>query len=224
MKQPLYMIDIETTGVNKKTDDILEVAVLELDWDADIKFWRPGRSFREIIHTEREPENAFAKEHMAGLYAECNNCDPDRHTAGRLKRHLYIWLHNLGSLGFTWNNMGGHIAAPKFFTGLNASTFDLPFMFEKGLLTPSYYAYEIDGKEVLRGDAHYRVYEMTGAILAAVDSTGMSWQTVKALVNELAPDLFELPKGKLHDALYDCYKQARDLNGIIALNRSGIKR
>lgn len=213
----MYMIDIETTGTNKETDDILEIAIVPIMRDGG--YWRPSYGkdvFHTVLHTDRKPESKFAFEHMQELYKKCNETSKDRNYE-KVAQELQLYLHpELGPLD--------KHATPKMFMGWNASTFDLDFMFKKGLLNPSYYYVKGD-REVLGGDVHYRVYEQSGAVELVCDVTGLDRKAVLATAEQMLEKqhLMSLPKGKSHDALYDCYKQINMMNGLIALARSGIK-
>lgn len=219
-----FMIDIETTGTNKETDDVLEIGIVPIELDNE-GYWCPewvndpngvGKIFKElhlVIYSHTQPENAFAKEHMSELYKKCNETNPLSHYKWA-KDCIQDFIHEGVSLE------GGY--DPKFFMGWNASNFDVEFLIQKGILDPSTYI-EIDGKEVLRGDAHYRIYEQTGALNLLLNATGFSKKTLFALGNDLIPEHIkcELPRGKQHDALYDCYDQINMMNGMIALAKRG---
>lgn len=215
-RETYYMLDIETTGVDKDADDVLEIGIVEIRRNAAGHYWLPtGREFHRKVYSPRQPETVFAKEHMAQLYAECNLLNPERDDIGSVGEHLRHWL------GGEEEYLLEH-RIPRFFMGWNASNFDLEFLFRVGALRPSYYNLE-DGKEVLRGDAHYRVYEQTGAIEFLIDVTGLSRDTIMKLAEDMSPFNLVLPEGKQHDAIYDCYSQINMMNGLIALGRSGFK-
>jgi len=217
-----FMIDIETTGVNKETDDVLEIGIVPIELDSD-GYWTPlwtgdkhnCNSFQElhlVLYSEREPKNAFAKEHMSELYKKCNEVS---------SANNYEWA-SLCIKQFIHVNEPGLYGEPQFFMGWNASNFDCEFLIQKGILEPSRYV-EINGKEVLQGDVHYRIYEQTGAVNLMLNATGFSKKTIFALGADLLPNNIgvELPKGKKHDALYDCYNQINMMNGLIALAKRG---
>lgn len=220
MRETYYMIDIETTGTNIKEDSILEIAIVPIVRGVD-GYWglTDQAAFHRKIFYAGVPETVFAKQHMSKLYAECNALNPERDDIGSVSEHLRVWLHGQE------NYLKIH-QEPKYFMGWNASSFDLEFCFARELMVPSYYAPNKEGKETLCGDAHYRVYEQTGAIEFLVDVTGFSRKTVLAMAEEMIPDhvRLKLPEGKLHDALYDCYSQINMMNGLIALGKKGLKK
>lgn len=216
MRETYYMVDIETTGTNKETDDILEIAMVPVQFLDG--YWVPtGSTFHRKLFSDRQPETQFAKKHMAKLYEECNALNPNDHGIISTYTHIRAYLHQNAHTDVIHQEC-------KYFMGWNASNFDLEFLFKKNLMRPSYYV-EIDGKEVLKGDAHYRVYEQTGSIEFLVDVTGMDRKLLLSLAEAMIPaDVkLTLPEGKQHDALYDCYSQINMMNGLIALGRSGFK-
>lgn len=207
-----YMIDIETTGTDKLNDSILEIAVIELEYK--YPYWhQTGKEFHEILHYSGEPETVFAKEHMSELYKKCNNA-PLENNYKNVSRELKVFL----------NDYADEDLGPKFFMGWNASNFDIPFMFAKNILTPSFYEKVSEDKEELRGDVHYRIYEQTGSLNVISNLTGLTRKTIKQLALDLNPTDVKLPKGKSHDALYDCYWQLIMMNGLIEIGRKGIKK
>ncbi len=200
-----YMIDIETTGTDLKKDEVLEIALVEIRYKHP--YWYPtGRVFHKTLHYSGKPQTAFAKKYMKKLYSRCNSISPDVNYK-TVAKELKSFLHS------------NEDESPKFFMGWNASGFDLPFMYEKGLLERSYHAQLEDGSEELRGDVHYRVYEQTGALNMVMNMTGKTRKEVLKMSDGLNPTNTPLPAGKSHDALYDCYKQIINLNGQIKLGR-----
>lgn len=207
-----YMIDIETTGVDKLKDSILEIGVVEIDRAQDDPYWHlTGRVFHKILHYSGEPESVFAKKHMADLYKKCNEVQTHIDYANACT-DLTLFIHE-----------GSDFGDPKFFMGWNASNFDIPFLFAKKILGPSYYEKISETKEKLRGDVHYRIYEQTGALNYVLNMTGLNKKAIMALASTLDPTGITLPEGKYHDALYDCYSQIVMMNGLIAIGRHGFK-
>lgn len=215
----LFMIDIESTGVDQDNDDIIEIGIVQMMKGQD-GFYFPERErhppqtreyhkfhdfdFHTFVHTGKEPQSKFAKEHMVDVYKKANATPAESTESihGRVKE----WLLSKGSEG----------AKNTYFCGWNASTFDLSFMVKKGYLQPSGY----DKDDNLIGDFHYRPYEISGAIELACDVLGYSREVVLGMAKETKkkPEI-ELPEGKDHDALYDCYTQIDMLNGLIAITR-----
>lgn len=202
----MFMIDIESTGVDVKNDEILQIALLELNLKED-GFWHPNRSYQTMLHYGGAPTSEFARKHMTALYDKANN------TPWRSGYDI-----NLDIIKFVAQCLGKGMTelSPLDVTmcGANASGFDLPFLENKGILTKMRYITTAAGKDVAFGDYSYRVYELTGAIEVLSDVTQASDR--KAMSNAAADSYaLPLPEGKEHEALYDCYKQTKLLNGII---------
>jgi hypothetical protein len=103
--------------------------------------------------------------------------------------------------------------------GLNATTFDIPYLTHKGYLQKPV----PDQNNKLSGDYHYRIYELKGAYNVAKDVLKVDDQTLFAMAEDACPEI-TLPPGGKHEALYDCYKQLKVLNGVIRLLRNSNAR
>ena len=202
-----FMVDIEATGIDPAKEDLLQIGILEVDLQQG--YWVPGRKAVWWQHTDRKPESQFAKEHMAAIYEACNKVhwvDP---------KDMRQSINDF----FTQCGAGG---PDTYLMGWNASNFDVPFLIHKGVIKPSDYE-TIDGKDFRVGDFHYRIYELGGAVSLAQNALSL---TDRSLLCDKARDAgavvggFEMPEGKAHDALYDCYSQLRLLNGLIFLMRN----
>lgn len=202
MKQ--FMIDIETTGIGSLDNVVLQIGVLECTFNGDK--WVPGRTFEHLLHTERKPVTPFALEHMQELYARCNDTDPAMSRPALVRAKLLTFFLECGE-----------IPPNVYLMGWNASNFDVPFLFDHAMLEPSAYK-TVDGKEIMTGDVHYRIYELGGALQLARDVTGMDAKDVIEAAKERCPEIVP-PKGKEHDAIFDCYNQLKILNGLIRLVR-----
>lgn len=201
-----FMIDIETSGTNKDRDEILEVGVVEIQFIDD--FWSPtGRVFHMALHYPGSPSDSFAVEHLSELYKKCNQL-PKSENYEKLSKDLRAFLET-----------SSPDSGPALFIGLNASGFDLDFLFKKKVLTPSFYVETESGQE-MRGDAHYRVYEQTGAINILRNIFQLSKEDLLKRIGEIDYPEICLPRGKDHDAIYDSYRQINQINGLIALGRS----
>ena len=204
-----FIVDVEVTGPTLRTDCILEIAILELDWIND--FWIAGRNYHRILPYRLRPDNAFASTQHQELYHECANADD--------------------SIGHTPNHVRGSIL--EFFAccgcserdqirimGWDAAAFDLPmlckclYLFTKEYRQPKY---GNEQKEIIWGDYNYLVYEISGAFALAQDILGKDVKTLKE--DALKVYDFPVPSGKPNRALYDCYTEAKLLNGLIKLIR-----
>lgn len=205
-----FMLDIEATGIEPDQEDLLQVGMLEVDFRDG--FWRPGRTYEMLHQTKRKPTTEFAKQHQLELYARCNAAP-------------MIPIHVSRDTILSFFKECGVEPPDVYFMGWNASNYDVPFLTYQGHLKPSRYVTLADGTDRRVGDFHYRIYEMGGAI--AVVENALLFGDRKKLI-EVATELghevvpFDLPPGVAeHDALYDCFKQLRTLNGLIEMARSG---
>lgn len=196
-----FMLDIETTGVSLDTDDVLEIGVVEMLPTDD--GWAAGREFHQVVHSTRQPTSEFAKKHMPAVYAASNKASPLAFSV--IRGLLTIFFAECGKTGHD-----------VLICGWNAANFDVPFLQKKGFLVPPGYL-TVDGKDTQVGDHHYRVYEMCGAFQLMADVKRLSYEQVKEAAAKAFPS--SLPAGKDHDAIYDCHKQIKLLNGLIAMGR-----
>lgn len=203
--KPHFMIDIETTGIDPRFEELLQIGVLALTYRDG--FWHPGKTLNIFQGTTRAPESEFARTHMQEIYRVCNGL-PRRHPSG-IRDEMRDFFRENGARG----------VEHTFLMGWNASNFDVPFLVHERVLIPSSYETGPDGKDTMVGDFHYQIYEIGGSLSIAANVLNHSDR--KALVEEALaayPEI-EMPAGKQHDALYDCYRQTRILNGLIRMTR-----
>ena len=205
----MFMLDIETTGIDPETEDLLQIALIEMV-PTGTGFYHPGKQFNLFQGTKRYPESEFANTHMAGLYATC------RETPVKSSAEIRAQILDFYSLCDP--------ETPPEQTricGWNASSFDLPFLVKKRCLRPPGYE-QVDGKDVEVGDYSYRIYEMGGAVAIAVDVLRIPAEDRKAFLDRALqsdPVDISLPPGGEHNAVFDCYRQIKMVNGLIALLR-----
>lgn len=209
----MFMLDIETTGLDKKHDDVLEIAMLRLEYEGGL--FVPNNHHCIILPTQKEPSE-FAKKSPAQLelYEKCHNLD-------QRVRSLVDQSDPVNAvpeeLDFCAATVRGHVVAflgPKArIVGINVTTFDLPFLAAKDYLRES--------------DYHYQVFDMTGIIelILRVERLPDDRATRDALKNrakELGANTVGMPEGGAHTGVFDCYDQVRELNGyILAARHSG---
>lgn len=193
----MFMLDIETTGVEPKKEEVLQIALVEMEWDGSQ--WKRGRDFNFFQHTDRKPETKFALDHMKDIYERCNK--EAKIPAKDVRQRILNFCKECGA------------ETPNiFFAGWNAGIFDVPFLEHHGYIQPAKY---VDGKLV--GDCHYRIYDLAGALQLTANVKGHN--EVNSVIKEaqkLAPKL----EGSRHDALYDCDRQIHILNGLIKILRA----
>jgi DNA polymerase III alpha subunit (gram-positive type) len=193
----LFMLDIETTGVDPKTEEVLQVAVMEMEFKAG--FWEKGRTLNLILHSDRQPTTKFARDHMVELYGK-SNLAPKR-PAEEVRQEILGFFKNCG-------------AQPPnvFLAGWNAGIFDVPFLAHHNLLFPARYE-----NDQLQGDVHYRIYELSGAIQLVANMRGHN--ELNAVLREAQKKSPRL-EGNRHDALFDCERQLHILNALIEMAKS----
>lgn len=189
-----FMLDIETTGVDPLQEEVLQIAMVELDFYAGL--WRPGKKFNFFQNTKRDPTTKFAKEHMVDLYLHC-------------QAQPFVPPEEVRKMMIDFCRDCGAEPPNIYFCGWNVGIFDIPFLAHHKYLQPAQYV-----EDRLVGDCHYRVYEMSGALQFFANVRGTN--EVNPLIKE-ALKVAGSPKGNKHDALYDCERQIAILNGLLML-------
>lgn len=194
-----FMLDIETTGVDPQQDEVLQIAIVEMNFTSSGE-WEMGRKFNFFQHTDRLPENVFSREHMQDLFSYCKTQPLVPANEVRLK--IMEFFRQCGA------------KSPNvFICGWNVGIFDMPFLSHHGYLKPARYE---EGRLV--GDCHYRVYEIGGVLQFVANLRGKS--EINPLINE-ALALCPVPnEGMRHDALYDCERQVQILNGLLRMAKT----
>ena len=183
------MVDIETNGTDMFKDDIFQIGILECIKNSK-GFYIPARTFTKLLNTEQDPHSDWIVKHHTELIKKCKATPYESPT--EVRAQILNFFKGCG------------VDKPSLM-GLNALTFDIPFLYKWGYLKPE--------------DHHYRTYELTGAYLLAQDG----FQIERAEMFKTADafcDFIELPEGNAHEALYDCYQQLKTLNGLIAMIRN----
>ncbi len=192
----LFMIDIETTGIDPLKEVVLQIALMEMNFIGG--FWEKGKTFNFFQHTPQKPTTKFAIEHMKEIYDRCNKA-PFVEPAEVRKRIVEFCVE----CGSNPPNI--------FFAGWNAGIFDIPFLAHHGYIVPAKYE-----NDKLEGDAHYRIYEISGALNLVANVKGNN--EINAVLKEaqkMSPKL----EGNRHDALFDCERQMHILNALIKMLR-----
>jgi hypothetical protein len=192
----LFMIDIETTGVEPAKEEVLQIALIEMNFLGG--YWEKGKTFNVFLHTDRQPTTKFALEHMKEIYAKCNQAP--KVAPAEIRQRIIRFCEECGA------------STPNiFFAGWNAGIFDIPFLEHHGFLVPAKYI-----NDQLVGDCHYRIYEISGALNLVANIRGHNEiNTVLKEAQKMGPKL----EGNRHDALYDCERQMNILNALIQMMR-----
>jgi len=141
LPERLVMIDCEMTGLDPRTDDLLQVAAIKLVWDpvgqgyAPLPLWP---IFNLYIRTDKEPISAFALEHMREVYEKCR---ASTYTLADARPLLAQWMSG-------WANE----VSP---TGDCVST-DILFLWEKGVIDLS----RFEGDTSIPGTFFYEQFDI----------------------------------------------------------------
>lgn len=207
----MFMIDIETTGVDILEDETLEIGLLHLKKSG--KYWMPGNHLRIVIPAPVNPVSKFAFEHLAGLYKDCNE-------AYSYEGPMEPAFVRGSILGFI-EGCGAKAGTKLKLCGWNASSFDIPILVREGYLRGPRIRIADDDEDVLVGDFNYNIYDICGATAMLSDATG---DEVKDILKAAkihgdmilsAAGVEYASKGRAHEAVYDCYRQTAILNGLI---------
>lgn len=190
------MIDIETTGVDPRKEEVLQIALIEMNFLGG--FWEKGKTFNFFQHTDRKPTSKFALDHMKEIYDKCSKSP--KVPAADVRQKMLAFFSECGS------------DAPNiFFAGWNAGIFDVPFLEHHGYLVPAKYE-----NDKLVGDCHYRIYEISGALNLVANVKGNNEiNTILREAQKMSPKL----EGSRHDALFDCERQMHIMNALIKMLR-----
>ncbi len=208
MSKPHFMIDIETTGLEPESDEIMQVAIVVVWKDHHTGFWNPGgdpdqscpsssqfKLYQRIKHTTY-PHDEFAKEHMVAMYDKCRALTNEIPPTEVREKILTFFRY-----------AGAEHPAPLM--GWNPGILDIPFLVA--------HKYLFKGDNAYQGDFHHRLYDIRSACKFQADLTGIDEKVMREVAYAAYPEL-ETPLGVgKHDALYDCYRQIRILNGLIRL-------
>ncbi len=192
----LFMLDIETTGINPVGEEVLQIALMEMNFLGGL--WEKGKVYNFFQHTDRQPTTKFAQDHMKEIYARCQQAP--RVEPAEIRRQILAFCRECGA------------DAPNiFFAGWNAGIFDIPFLAHHGYIVPAKYE-----NDQLVGDCHYRVYEINGALQLVANVRGHN--EINSVLKE-AQKLSPKVEGSRHDALHDCERQIHILNSLVKMVR-----
>jgi oligoribonuclease (3'-5' exoribonuclease) len=150
-----FMLDIETMGIDPVADDVLEIAILEVDLVEGI--YKPGRAYQRTLHSSQKTQNEWILNHHKELMKRCMKVPFT--TPDKVRAEILSFFKKCVQEG------------PAVLIGLNLGSLDIPFLLAKGFLQ--------------KGDYSYRVYEMTGAIALIQDALDMKRDQVFKTANEL---------------------------------------
>lgn len=194
----MIMLDIETTGLDKEKDDVIQIAALKLVKNEDGLFI-PGEFFVQVLPTIRPPADVLKDDPVYG--------------------ELYAKARELGNFGdanapTVRAALTGFLGQKALLMGVNVLTFDLRFLEKKGFL--------------LESDYHYQVSDITGVIeyvlrVLQLPPDRKTRDRIKANAKELGRRVHPMPPGGPHDGLWDCYDQTCEMNGYILAGRGDLR-
>lgn len=207
-----FMVDIETTGIDPETNDLLQIGIVAVRFAKD-GYWHKGNEFSILQHTDMTPQSEFAKEHMADLFNQCNKQSLSKPET--IRQEILEFCHK----EMNRNTM-------IHFMGWNAGIFDLPFLVAKSVLWPPGYE-TVNGKDKQIGDFHYHVYDLNGSLdlLKNVLMEDSNKKVEEYLATLKGYPKYDLPKdAKEHDAVFDCINQLNTLNAALSVfKQAGFK-
>ena len=153
-------------------------------------YFNPGRVYTRKLFTAQKPKDEWIAINHKELLKQCHKVPMI--SAEKVRAEILDFF-----------KLSGEIGRAKL-VGLNLMSLDIPFMLAKGFLK--------------KDDFHYRIFEMRGTINTACMALDMDEKQLYSAAEGVYPEI-QLPEGKKHEALYDCYKQLKVLNGIIRLLR-----
>lgn len=161
LPERIMMIDGEFNGLNPKTDDLLQFAMLKAVFDKESFQYLVSRNTLNIfIHSDAQPTKKFHKEHLADCFKQANASKIDSKKAKELvDEYVGDWWGTAWPCG-------------------DCVTTDLAFAYEKGLFVNNTYD-ENDVEQ--KGTLDYRILEMKP--LKALAQT-FGWEKPKDVLRE----------------------------------------
>lgn len=203
----LVMLDLETTGTDPKTTEILEIGAVLVELHEGVM--TPKQNFHVYIQTDTKanPENPFVMKFQKNLYDHCNNL-PKTENLEKAKKEFKNFLDE----SFPNQNPSKLDTLPQF-TGQNFSVFDSQYLLHNGLLQASTH----NEKNEIKASYNYRSLEIQSYSIVLAQALG--YKSATDFMNYAASldTETELPEGNSHTALYDCYKQIKSFNGLMKI-------
>lgn len=203
----LVMTDLETTGINPKITEILEVAAVEVEFNG-IKMI-PKSHFHEYIQTDTKAnkDNPFVMKYQAELYKKCNEL-PKEKNLENCKMGFKNYLQKV----YPNQNPKEMNTLPQF-CGQNFSIFDAPYLLEYGFIQGTI----IDKLNNMTSNFNYRSVELQAYSIPLSVALGYKSTTEFMKYAASLDTETQLPEGSAHTALYDCYNQIKFFNGVMKL-------
>lgn len=207
IKEVLFMTDLETTGVDPKETEILEIASVAVDFDGFSM--TPIKDFHRFIHTKTEanPNDEFVVKHQSELYKKCNSL-PESQNLERVRSEFKDFINE-----FCPKQDPLKVYTLPQFCGQNFSIFDAPYLVHNDFLKAGHK----DSNGKIFSYFNYRSLELQ--TFSIVFAKRFGFKTVGEFMSHVASldKKTILPEGNAHTALYDCYNQIKFFNGMMSL-------
>jgi len=146
LPEKLVMIDCEMTGLQLKSDIILQVAMLKLSLDSSNNY-QIDSEFEGFMYTDRVPTSEFDKTYLKHIYQKCNN----KNTSRSPEELRYEIKNFIGKDRGTLMPVGDCVPT------------DIEFLLHAGLIDRNYYRND----RPIVGTLHYEFFEMNSLKLVA---------------------------------------------------------
>lgn len=147
----LIMIDLEMTGVNPDTDDVLQIAMLQLELDEKHKAYKATKSLNAFLKHKGSPTRDFDKKYLSHVYKRCNKSPL---TPKAFKRTMHDWLGDLK----------GKVTP----TG-DCVPCDVEFLYRSGCADRNYFD---ENDNSVEGSFHYEFFEINPLKIIAREILG----------------------------------------------------
>jgi oligoribonuclease (3'-5' exoribonuclease) len=147
--EKLLMIDIETTGLKKGSDTILQIGILECIKNPTTCLYVPARTFNKLLFFDEVVIDEWILKTHKDLLPLCKTTEYQ--APAIVRAEILAFFKQCG------------LDKPTM-SGLNIGTFDLPFLEAAGYLKPE--------------DYHYRLYDVTTVIKLAQDVFNCDSKTI----------------------------------------------
>lgn len=203
----LVMTDLETTGTNPLTTEILEIGAVEVELHNGVM--TPKKDFHAYIQTDTKanPENPFVMKFQKHLYEKCNSL-PKTENLEKAKQGFSNFLKEC----FPNQNPKDLNSLPQF-CGQNFSIFDSQYLLNYGFLQPSKH----NEKNEITATYNYRSLELQSFSIVLAQALGYKSATEFMTYASSLDTVVTLPEGNAHTAIYDCYQQIKSFNGVMKI-------
>lgn len=191
-------IDVETTGTDLRSDDILQIGLVQVTFDGSR--YQTGLQLEIFVPTKRLPTSAFDKEHLLPIYDKCRSIQEP--SPAEIRSQILNFFRLCGE------------TTRPILMGWNLGGLDIPLMVRHGFLVPPRKVPVVGGRDVDSGDYHHRSYDIQSVFQFAENYLGISSSELFDRVDAKIMAHGNLPR---HNAIADCIRQTLRLNGVLEL-------